>query len=413
MSQTGAGTTRARRDPRFVRHAFERFLDGGDLPLDLDPTVTVSWRRCRETGINPDRVEAQVDVSDTDFHTHRDQHELAQVMPLIRNLLVDGASDDDLLVAVSDDAGRLLWIEGSRRTRSVVEPIGFVEGAVWAESQMGTNAPGTALATGSAVRVLGAEHFARPIQGFNCVAAPIRDLRTGRTVGVLDLTGGDPAGSTVALSLVRTTALMVERELAALDPPRIGRSVELVLGPDPQLHGPDGPVRLSLRHAEILTLLAAHPDGLTAAELAVLLHPGDLSEVTVRAEVSRLRRAAGHLLADSRPYRLVRPPVTAAAVVRDHLARGDVAAAVAADHGPLLPRSTAPGVEDLREELRAELRTAVAMSRDPAVVEAWTRTDDGASDYRAWQLLLELAPPGSPAGVRARARLEHLDLTLR
>lgn len=404
MSDVGRAV-RARRDPRFVRHAYECFL-GGESPPGLDPVVLASWQRSLRTGVNPDRLDVLVEGSDDDFRARREQHRLAAVMPLIRRLLVDPAIDDDLVIAVTDDDGRLLWIEGSPRTRSLVDPIGFVEGAVWDERAVGTNAPGTALATSSAVQVLGAEHFVRPVQTLNCAAAPIRDPHSGKTLGVLDITGGGPAASMMALSLVRTTALMLERELSVSSGPG---EIELFLGSRPRLVTADGSVPLSLRHAEILALLNSRPDGLTAGELAVQLHAGELSEVAVRAEVSRLRRVAGHLLADTRPYRLVRPLVSAPEAVRDLLAGGEVARAVAASDGPLLPRSVAPGIEELRDEYRTELRTAVLASRDLAVVERWTRTAEGEGDYQAWQVLAELARPTSPAWVRAQAQLEHLD----
>lgn len=61
---------------------------------------------------------------------------------------------------------------------------------------------------------------------------------------------------------------------------------------------------LSTRHAEILLLLAdAGPLGLTAAELSQALYGDGGHLVTVRAELSRLRRAMGGLLS-TRPYRV-------------------------------------------------------------------------------------------------------------
>lgn len=61
---------------------------------------------------------------------------------------------------------------------------------------------------------------------------------------------------------------------------------------------------LTPRHAELLRLLdAAGPAGLGARELSVALHGDADHEVAVRAEVSRLRRAVGALVA-TRPYRL-------------------------------------------------------------------------------------------------------------
>ena len=53
------------------------------------------------------------------------------------------------------------------------------------------------------------------------------------------------------------------------------------------------PVRISLRHAEMLVLLALHPDGLTADQLAQALYGDAGNPVTVRSEVHRLRAALG------------------------------------------------------------------------------------------------------------------------
>ncbi|WP_197381919.1 GAF domain-containing protein [Mycolicibacterium mengxianglii] len=61
---------------------------------------------------------------------------------------------------------------------------------------------------------------------------------------------------------------------------------------------------ISLRHAEILLMLARHPDGRTAPELAADLY-GDASRVvTVRAEMSRMRKQFAGIVV-GRPYRFV------------------------------------------------------------------------------------------------------------
>ncbi|EGD54866.1 helix-turn-helix domain-containing protein [Gordonia neofelifaecis] len=61
-------------------------------------------------------------------------------------------------------------------------------------------------------------------------------------------------------------------------------------------------LRPSPRHFQILGLLAANPAGLTAAELSAHLFGSADRTVTVRAEMSRLRRRLGGLMAAS-PYR--------------------------------------------------------------------------------------------------------------
>lgn len=97
--------------------------------------------------------------------------------------------------------------------------------------------------------------------------------------------------------LVRPTASHESRIVVDLD---------LSTTPFVEVSGGDRNWRSSLtaRHAEILQLLhAAGPDGLSAAELSRRLHGDDQHLVTVRAEVSRLRRTLGGIV-ESRPYRI-------------------------------------------------------------------------------------------------------------
>src|SRR5206468_11023415 len=62
-------------------------------------------------------------------------------------------------------------------------------------------------------------------------------------------------------------------------------------------------IELSPRHSEIVALLSLHPDGMTSRELGRELYGPGCKAVTVRAEISRLRRQLGPLLARN-PYRL-------------------------------------------------------------------------------------------------------------
>ncbi|MFJ9695674.1 GAF domain-containing protein [Kitasatospora sp. NPDC101183] len=95
---------------------------------------------------------------------------------------------------------------------------------------------------------------------------------------------------------------------------------------------------LSPRHAELLLLLATARDGSTAAQLAEALFDDGARTVTVRAELSRLRRYLGGLLAH-RPYRFA----------------DSVLVTVDGPEDPydLLPASTAPAVRHLRAALAA------------------------------------------------------------
>jgi len=401
---------------RRVHSAYETFLrsptlDHASTLTAVRPVVLQSWLRSRDRGVDPDSSGAGAVLADDELRDLREHHPLAAVVPVVRRLLVEDAHDTGLLVAITDAQGRMLWVEGEQGLRRRAAPMRFVEGADWSEAAAGTNAPGTALALDHSVQIFGAEHFSRTVQPWSCSAAPVHDPRTGELLGVIDVTGGDRVAAPEILTLVRATAAAAESELLLLAmngrlPATTPRRLT-VLGRDrPRLHTAAGSAALSLRHAEILLLLAERPEGLRAEELAVELAERDLDTVTVRAEVSRLRRVVGPELLGSRPYRLTAPLSTEVAQVRDLLASGDRAAAVRACRGPVLPSSHAPGVVAVREELRAEVRSALLRApTDVALLMEWLATPQGRDDTGLWQVLLGALPPGSPHRDHAAARL--------
>ncbi|MEN1974932.1 sigma-54-dependent transcriptional regulator family protein [Cellulomonas sp. P4] len=397
-----------------TRVAHERFLHTGVRADGVRPLVADSWLRSLRSGVDPERPAPPVTLSDADLRAYRDEHPLRHALPLVRGLLLDAAVGEGFVVALTDADGRLLWVAGDARVRRAVEEVGFVEGAAWDERHAGTNAPGTALATGHDVQVRAAEHFTRAVQPWSCTAAVLTGP-DGRVLGALDVTGREQAASVLMGSLVRATAVAVEadlraRSLARTRPVTAGRTRLEVLRPGSGvLVGPGGaPRTLSLRHAELLLLLGEHPQGLHADELAVLLHPDAMSDVAVRAEVSRLRRVAGSLVAHSRPYRLAAPLDSDVATVREALTSGRVRQALDQYPGPVLPRSRAPGVERVRDALAADVRGAVLGGDDPVALEAWLDRDDGADDWQGWERLVACTRPGTAVHARALSRLDLL-----
>ena len=171
-------------------------------------------------------------------------------------------------------------------------------------------------------------------------------------------------------------------------------------------------VRLSRRHGEILLLLAEHPEGLAAEHLSFLLDDRELDTVTVRAEMSRLRKIFGSANIASRPYRLLVPLVTDIDEVRGDLDRGDVRAALDRYRGPVLAGSDAPGVVRIREELWASVRAGVLGEADADALRRWTESPHGRDDVESWSAYLAHLDPASPRYRRIAAHLSVLDRRL-
>lgn len=373
--------------------------------------VAQSWERSRRRGIDPNRTDPLVDIEGADLSERRASHQIASVLPLVEKVLVSGVVDSGHLVAVADVDGRLLWLFGGRGVRSRAEWMGFVPGALWSDEVVGANAPGLAIRHDVPVRVRGEEHFLAPAHSWSCSAAPVHDPVTGRVIGGIDVTGRDSAASDEMLALVKATALLAEGELrstaAGVLVPEAARALPAVPAADRRVevlgtHRPTlaGVGPLTLRHAEILVLLAAHPEGVTGGALAELLAEGRLDDVSVRAEVSRLRRVLGGEAIGSRPYRLVPGSVDTDAAAVSALLATDVGEAVRAYPGPLLPASDAPGVVDLRDELHARVRAAVLGGGSTSDLRTWT-AGPGRDDPDAWNALARV--PGLAPAERATA----------
>ncbi|WP_456696780.1 GAF domain-containing protein [Aeromicrobium sp. P5_D10] len=405
---------------RYLNAAHDAFVASGRGDPALRSLVLDSWRRSLEGGLDPEQAMAEIRLDDDLLADIRDSHPLAAGMPVIRKLLVESAADSGLLVAVSDAAGRLLWVEGDAALRARAESMHFLPGADWSESSIGTNAPGTALALDRPVQIFGAEHLARQVTPWSCSAAPIHDPDTGAILGVLDLTGGDEVATPQTLTLVRATVAAVEAELRIerLGPLRHGSvavsgwttpTLDVLGGHGATLRHGATTTRLSLRHSEMLFLLCESSDGLTTAELGVGLSEEDQAQVTVRAELSRLRGVLGPIELGSRPYRLESTVMTDVSQVREDLVAGRLRRAVARYRGPILPSSDAPGIESLREELHMHVRSCLLVCDDADALLSFADTAHGRDDFEIWERVLSILPRTSPRYSQVEAHVAKLD----
>lgn len=365
---------------------YDATMTGGRAPARPRSLIEDSWNRLRARGIDPDsHIPPRVETAGLDLL--RQQSGLISVLDDVARGLGSVIDEGQSILVIADARGRVLWRSGAPRVLGLADRLGFVEGATWSESAVGTNAIGTALASHRAVQIFSAEHFLRSHHPWTCAGAPIRDPRTGQVIGVVDLSG--PAvtvhPTTVALvdlvarlaesklreahdrtlNLLRTVAapilarvgspaLAVDTEgwVAAVDSlplhtrillpencspgrtwiPSLGLcDVEPLPGgwlvrpsddlettaepsrvvldlrdgePSLEVSGPSGGWRrgISSRHAEILLVLATNRNGRSAPELAEDLYGDRTRVVTVRAEMSRLRKQFVGLV-EGKPYR--------------------------------------------------------------------------------------------------------------
>jgi GAF domain len=378
-------------DPRryamLLSAVYDATMTGNRAPARPRQVVRESWNRLLAKGIDPDHhTPPVIDTSGLDIL--RQSSGLMAVLDDVSRGLEPLIEEGDNILVIADARGRVLWRSGSPRVLGHADRLGFVEGAHWSETAVGTNAIGTALVSHRAVQLFSAEHFLRSHHPWTCAGAPIKDPRTGHVIGIVDVSGPAVTVHPTTVALVDLVARLAEaklreahdrtlnrlRTVAAPILARIGRPAlaadpdgwvaavdslpphNRILLPDndvpgrawiPSLgtcdieslpggwlvrlaeDGEPGPAisRITLdlrdanapllemvgrfgcwrhdispRHAEILFVLATHRQGRSAPELAAELY-GDRSRVvTVRAEMSRLRKQFVGLVV-GKPYR--------------------------------------------------------------------------------------------------------------
>ena len=153
-------------------------------------------------------------------------------------------------------------------------------------------------------------------------------------------------------------------------------------------------------------MLALHPDGLTGEQLTLELYGDEGKAVSTRAQMSKLRRLLGPLLA-ARPYRLLGDVRCDFREVERLLLAGEVEAALRAHRAPLLVESDVPRVVQARDELEGALRRA-AHAGGQDTLWAWLAGESGRDDLAGLREFIREAPPDDPRVPVAVARMNAL-----
>ena len=205
---------------RALERRWASAMSRGVLPDDVRPVVRESWARALRTEVSPSLPKAPLVWDDLALEEARLESEW---LPFAQRSVATSTApyaEGGHILTLFDAAGRMLWSEGDPRALEGLAGINFRPGALWAEDYVGTNGPGTALATGQPVHIVGAEHFCEQWHAWHCAAMPVRDPLTGEICGVVDISGFRDAAHPHTLTLTSTLVLAIEQMLRAREAER-------------------------------------------------------------------------------------------------------------------------------------------------------------------------------------------------
>jgi transcriptional regulator of acetoin/glycerol metabolism len=177
--------------------------------------VRSSWERSLDAAVSPDLRAAPVVLDEGGL---AGRVEAADWLDLARAAVAEhdrSFSGEGHILTLFDHEARMLTAEGDPGALEGLADINFRPGALWSEQTVGTNGPGTALATGRATHIVGAEHFCARWQRWHCAAVPVRELSGRQILGVLDISGFRERAHPHTLNLALALALAIEQSVAA------------------------------------------------------------------------------------------------------------------------------------------------------------------------------------------------------
>ena len=199
-----------------IMRAWEDFLSG---ILNSSPPVRNfvmdSWSRSQNSGVDAHgRSSPKLIKDEALYQLRRRQYALCEAADATLAQAVDFLIDTRSMMILTDPEGIVLETAGDERVIESGQEIHLVQGGGWSETVVGTNAIGTALATGRPVQVHAAEHFCEGIKKWTCAASPIRDPSDGSLIGVLDISGPKQSFQPNSLALAVIAANRIEAALA-------------------------------------------------------------------------------------------------------------------------------------------------------------------------------------------------------
>lgn len=334
-----------------------------DVTTNIRSDIIGSWQRSAQAAA----ISQGQAPADDAYLTSRLWKEsiLRQAAEREQEQIIQLAREGELVAAIADASGRLLWTYASRHMQARAEAVNFTAGGHWDERSVGTNAVGLSLSLKSAITVFSSEHYQSFVHDWVCYAAPIIHPQSGECVGVLDLsttwTRHTPLGQAAVTELARSIAHCLPTQL-----PRAELEVYALGQPRVLFRGK--PLVLPQRYLEMLCLLLLNPQGLGLEAFHAALYPEAVaSTATLKAEISHLRRLLDGQIG-SRPYRLLIPVWADFIQIWQALREQKTNEALALYRGSLMPQSDSPEINEWRHCIDGVMDQVLDTCAEPSVL---------------------------------------------
>lgn len=211
-------------DPHSIQALKEEvLLERQTDSLELD--IVQSWRRSQAALGEPGSIAEVPHVPEGLLDEH-----LLDMFGVPMNRFAEDLEGTGLALLLADSRGQILhrWCE-DRQSRSHLDRVGTVRGAVLAENVVGTNGVGTVVATGTSVQIRGTEHYADIYQDAVCTGSPVFHPISRKLLAVVTLSCDMTPRSDLLKPLVKSMTAQLEQHLLSVERPETRQMLNLFL----------------------------------------------------------------------------------------------------------------------------------------------------------------------------------------
>jgi|GEM_PF-3440073 len=192
----------------------------GERPMRS--VILESWQRCRDEGIDPDRLSLH-QITEEDLQQRRDANrELIEIASLHLDWISSSWTRIPHVLFLIDRDGIVLYVTGN--DLPLRERLHILPGYDWSEKRVGTNGAGTALSANQAISIIQMEHFSRVFHDYTCTGAPIH--ASGESVGAIGFGTPGADDNPERVILTAHAAYVIERELMHRQTERFAESMK-------------------------------------------------------------------------------------------------------------------------------------------------------------------------------------------
>jgi len=198
-----------------LEKAWELFNSGEEINEPrLSQAILDSWDRSRKFNVRAEQVRAPEITAKQVFEKELEQYSKLQAAasPVIQDArtILD---DYGLFMLLTSPKGTIIKREGSVSSLSTADSKDLIIGSNWSEKHCGTNAVGTAISLKRPIQIIAQEHYCEMVHGWGCAAVPVKDLRDGRILAILDTTGDKHEFDSMIFGWVNSMASCIEFRL--------------------------------------------------------------------------------------------------------------------------------------------------------------------------------------------------------